>query len=149
MAHLVGGNKKDHRETGNPPWRRQYRGIDLGFTLEYPGSDTPAGDLWPGATDLVGFKKGEEKTMGFPRFYLFFFAGIYRLQLWKLTVRTRNTGVGSDEFPFGALPHGRCYVSFREGWNCWMMLDVLLTKNTWICSKKRRCSTPRMKMMQR
>ena len=31
----------------------QYRGIDLGFTLEYPGSDTPAGDLWPGAAKVL------------------------------------------------------------------------------------------------
>ena len=88
MAHFVGGNKKDHRETGNPPWRRQYRGIDLGFTLEYPGSDTPAGDLWPGATDLVGFKKGEEKTMGFPRFYLFFFGG--DIQVTTLKTNSSN-----------------------------------------------------------
>ena len=32
----------------------------------------------------------------------------------KLTVRTWNAGVGSDEFPFGAGPPGRRYVSFGE-----------------------------------
>lgn len=81
-AHLVGGNQKNHRETGTPPWRRQYRGIDLGFTLEYPGSDTPAGDLWPGATDLVGFKKGKNRRWVFQDSICFFWGNSSNLKHW-------------------------------------------------------------------
>ena len=32
---------------------RQYRGMDIGFAIDYPGSLSPADELWPGAAKVL------------------------------------------------------------------------------------------------
>eukprot|EP00913_Durusdinium_trenchii_P001918 g1774.t1 len=33
----------------------QYRGLDIGFSIAYPGRNQPASDGWPGAESVLNF----------------------------------------------------------------------------------------------